>query len=64
VTFAALAAPLVVPSTYGVQLPPLSVFAPDMRDLVERARAHPAGAFALRVVEDQRRARVAVPAAA
>jgi glutathione S-transferase len=58
VTFAALAAPLVVPPTYGVPLPPVSVFEPALQELVARARAHPAGAFALRVVEEQRRARV------
>jgi glutathione S-transferase len=58
VTFASLAAPLVVPPTYGVQLPPVSLFEPATQELVARARAHPAGAFALRVVDEQRRARV------
>jgi glutathione S-transferase len=46
-TFAALSAAVVVPPVYGVELPqPESMQAPTAA-LVRRARAHPAGAYAL-----------------
>jgi glutathione S-transferase len=47
VTFAALAAAIVVPPTYGVALPQPSEMRPELAALVERAREHPAGAYAL-----------------
>jgi glutathione S-transferase len=53
-TFAALAAPLVLPSVYGVRLPPLESLDEPTARLVERGRSHPAGAFALRMVAEQR----------
>jgi glutathione S-transferase len=53
--FAALAAPLVVPPDYGVPLPQPEMLPPAMAALVRRAREHPAGAFALKLVADHRR---------
>jgi glutathione S-transferase len=53
-TFAALAAPLVVQPTYGVPLPGPQEMTPAMRQIVARARAHPAGRFALRIVAEHR----------
>jgi glutathione S-transferase len=55
-TFAALCAPVVVPQVYGVALPQPDVLDEPTATLVERARAHPAGAFALKVIAEHRRA--------
>jgi glutathione S-transferase len=52
-TFAALAAPVVLPSVYGVRLPPLEQLDRQTAALVERGRAHPAGAFALRLYDER-----------
>jgi glutathione S-transferase len=49
-TFAALAAPLVAPPDYGVPLPQPS----DPDSPISRFRAHPAGAFALRMFREKR----------
>jgi len=46
-TFAALSAAVVVPPIYGVALPQPQQMKPPTADLVQRARAHPAGAYAL-----------------
>jgi glutathione S-transferase len=46
-TFAALAAAVIVPPVYGVTLPQPPQMRPDTAALVERAREHPAGAYAL-----------------
>jgi len=54
-TLAALSAPVTAPSEYGVALPQPERMRPETRALVERARAHPAGAFALRVFAAHRR---------
>jgi glutathione S-transferase len=62
-TFASLAAPVVVPPRYGVPLPALEELDAVTAELVLRARAHPAGEFALRMVAEQRDARVAAPVA-
>ena len=59
-TFASLAAPVVLPPTYGVRLPPLDALDAETTALVERGRAHPAGAFALRLYAE----REGAPAAA
>jgi glutathione S-transferase len=59
-TFAALAAPIVLPPVYGVTLPPFEQLDAPTAALVDRGRAHPAGAFALRLYDE----RVAAPAAA
>lgn len=48
-TFAAMAAPCVLPDRYGVTLPPPAELAPAQRMRVEGWRAHPAGVFALRL---------------
>ena len=56
VTFAAMAAPVIVPPVYGVPLPQPDILPPDTAALVERAREHPAGRYALRLYADYRRA--------
>jgi glutathione S-transferase len=58
-TFAALAAAVVVPPVYGVPLPQPDVLPPHTADLVERAREHPAGRYALALFAERRRERVA-----
>jgi glutathione S-transferase len=55
-TFAALAAPIVLPPVYGVPLPPFELLDAPTKALVERGRAHPAGAFALRLYDERERA--------
>jgi glutathione S-transferase len=60
-TFGALSAPLVVPAIYGVPLPQPQVMAPGTREFVERAREHPAGRFALRLIDEQRRSSIPLP---
>lgn len=55
-TFAALAAPVIVPPEYGVPLPQPERMAPGTADLVRRAREHPAGGFALSVFARHRHA--------
>ena len=58
-TFAALAAAVVVPPEYGTPLPqPDELPEPVARD-VAAFRAHPAGAFALRMFREHRRAAAA-----
>lgn len=52
--FAALAAPLVVPEQYGVPLPQPGRLPPGMESAVAAFRAHPAGAFALRLFREDR----------
>jgi glutathione S-transferase len=46
-TFASLSAAVIVPPVYGVQLPQPQLMAQRTAALVQRARAHPAGAYAL-----------------
>jgi glutathione S-transferase len=46
-TFAALSAAVVVPPVYGVALPQPSEMRAETAAMVERAREHPAGAYAL-----------------
>lgn len=53
--FAALAAPLVVPPQYGVPLPPPEELPARMAEVVGGLRSHPAGEFALRMYEQERR---------
>ena len=53
-TFAALAAPITLPSRYGVRLPAVDLLDGPTAALIERGRAHPAGRFALRMVAEQR----------
>jgi glutathione S-transferase len=54
-TFAALSASIIVPPVYGAPLPQPDVLSPAMAALVERARAHPAGRYALAVFAEHRR---------
>jgi glutathione S-transferase len=53
-TFAALSAPAVVPPQYGVPLPQPPELPGPMAQRVEAWRAHPAGAFALRLFAGER----------
>jgi glutathione S-transferase len=57
-TFAALVASLLLPPGYGVTLPGPELLAPATAALVNRARAHPAGRYALELFAHQRRAPV------
>jgi glutathione S-transferase len=57
-TFAALSAAVVVPPVYGVPLPQPDVMAAQTAALVERAREHPAGRYALTLFAERRRERV------
>jgi len=54
-TFAALSASIIVPPEYGVLLPQPDVLPPRMAALVERAREHPAGRYALALFTKHRR---------
>ncbi len=53
-TFAALSASVVMPPEYGVPLPQPAVLSPRTAALVERARAHPAGRYALALFAQHR----------
>jgi glutathione S-transferase len=54
-TFAALAAPLLMPPEYGVPLPQPDELPAAMATTVRELRAHPAGAHALRMFRNERR---------
>ena len=54
-TFAALAAPLVMPPEYAVPLPQPDELPTPMAARVRELREHPAGAFALRMFREERR---------
>ena len=53
-SFACLAAPILLPPEYGVHLPTLDESPPAARADVERFRNHPAGRFALRLYRQRR----------
>jgi glutathione S-transferase len=53
-TFAALAAAVLAPPEYGVELPQPESMPPAMAELVESFRAQPAGQFALRLYGEER----------
>ena len=53
-TFAALAAPVLLPKNYGSPLPPLDEVPADLLTQVEEFRSSPAGTFALRLYRDHR----------
>jgi glutathione S-transferase len=53
-TFAALAAPILLPSGYAAPLPSLSDFSGEPRERIEAWRASPAGRFALRTYDTER----------
>jgi glutathione S-transferase len=57
-TFAALSASVIVPPMYGVPLPQPDILSPAMADLVQRAREHPAGRYALKLYTEHRREHV------
>jgi glutathione S-transferase len=52
--FGALTAPLLLPERYGSPLPAPEAVPGVYADVVARCRAHPAGAFALRLYEEDR----------
>ncbi len=54
-TFAALAAPMLLPPEYGVQLPRPEEIPPYAASVVRELRAHPAGVHALALFADERR---------
>jgi len=54
-TFAALAAAVVLPEQYGVALPQPDVLGEPLASEIRRFRSHPAGAFALELFRTQRR---------
>ncbi|MDT5029139.1 MAG: glutathione S-transferase [Micromonosporaceae bacterium] len=53
-TFAALAAPMLLPARYGSPLPPPAVMPTRFAQEVQRLRAHPAGRFADRLYSEER----------
>ena len=53
-TFAALAAPMLLPERYGSPLPPPEAMPDSLAREVRRLRAHPAGVFADRMYAEQR----------
>jgi glutathione S-transferase len=55
-TFASLAAPMILPPEYSVKIPGRDRMPREMLPLVEELRATPAGAHALRMFRDERRA--------
>lgn len=58
--FAALAAPVIAPPGYGAPLPPVDRMSAGAQGIVARLRAHPAGAFALRLYAEDRSASRAI----
>jgi glutathione S-transferase len=62
-TFAALSASVIAPPQYGVRLPQPGEVNPATAALVQRAREHPAGAYALRLFAECRSERVSSAAA-
>ena len=55
ITFATLAAVIVLPPEYSVKLPDLSEFPAEMAQQIRTWQERPAGAFALRLFRDHRR---------
>ncbi len=51
--FATMTAPSVRPDRYGVELPPLDLLSVDSARTIAELRAHPAGAFALRLYDER-----------
>jgi glutathione S-transferase len=54
-TFAAMSASMIAPPVYGVPLPQPVVLPPHIAAMVERARDHPAGQYAMALFRDRRR---------
>jgi glutathione S-transferase len=59
-TFAALAAAVVLPPGYGTPLPQPEILPPRTAALVRRAREHPAGAYAMKLFAEHRHVRFGV----
>ena len=53
-TFAAMCAPVVLPTQYGVPLPQVAELDEEFRGVVQGLRDHPAGAYALRMYAEHR----------
>lgn len=53
-TFASMAALLIMPPQYGSPFPPLEELPPHLRQEVESYRSHPAGAFAMKLYAGER----------
>jgi glutathione S-transferase len=53
-TFASMAAAVLLPENYGVTLPKLDELPAEMADQIYQWRQHPAGQFALRIFRDHR----------
>lgn len=54
ITFAALAAPMLLPDEYGIRLPTPETAPPAARPQVAAFRAHPAGEYVLRLFREDR----------
>jgi glutathione S-transferase len=54
-TFASLFAPMIAPPQYGAKLPPFEALPDTVRPLIAELREHPAGRFATRLYEEERR---------
>lgn len=52
--FAVAAAPVILPPAYGGPMPPFAEMPAEIQAAVNEMRAHPAGAFALRIYEERR----------
>jgi len=59
-TFASLSAPVLVPPIYGVPLPQPETMRSQTAALIESAREHPAGQFALKLYSEHRRQSLAL----
>jgi len=55
VAFAVAAAPLVLPEAYGGPIPPYEHMPTPIQSAIDETRARPAGAFALRIYQEERR---------
>ena len=51
-SFASLAAPILLPDEYGALLPKLSELSQDIQQMTHDYRSHPAGQFALRIYKE------------
>lgn len=54
ISFAALAAPIILPEKYGAPLPTLSTLPSNVQNLINQYREHPAGQRVLRLYEKHR----------
>ena len=54
IAFAVAAAPVVLPAGYGGPMPSFEEMPSEVQTVVTEMRSHPAGAFALRIYDQQR----------